>query len=389
MRSANTFILGSLFLTGGVFLGTFAARLSTPTPAPISSFVVSSEHTIIPRTALVPTKKTTKLAGLLLDEAGAPISGATLALSSQQTTSDATGRFLFPQLEEGLVSLRIHHPDYLTHQSDAMQAVPGNDLETTITLQRPRRVRVHITNKQGKPLAAVELTSPEHEPTITDSKGFAQLELAPEKTSPTRVMLGGFQPLLLLLGDEESIELKLQRPSALIGELLDAPKGTQLMLLPMHEGNLTTASYLVNASPLFSFQGLLPGPYQLWAKHQGRTWQLQELSLKEGETHVRLPFIAAPLSPGEACDEGFTPTVSVERQEGSLVVQKAAHELLAGDRIISIDGVSLGDENSFLASWAGARGSVARLVVERPASKRFLFLMLARTTEISCPNEAK
>jgi hypothetical protein len=387
VRRAQTFIMGGLFLASGVFFGTLAARLSENAPMARVVFHISSPEILShPKEQSPPKQNTTQLMGRLIDEEGQPISGAKISLLSQNTGSDAEGRFVFSRVEPGLVSLKVEHPAYLTYQSEPMQAVLGADLDETITLQRPRVVSIQVT-KQGRPVSSVEIVSPEHEAIFTDAQGLARVELSHQKTTTARVIASGFQPFLLLLGDEETIKLKLQRPASVRGELLDAPKGVQLMLIPMQEGKLSTSPYVTNADPRFSFQGLLPGSYQMWAKYQGKAWMLQDLYIKEGETQMKVPFLSAPLVADETCEEGFVPTLMTERQEGALVVQKTEGELIAGDRIISIDGVALNDENSFLASWAGARGSLVRLVIERPASKRFVFLTLPRNVELPCQDE--
>jgi hypothetical protein len=389
VRHIKFFLQGMIALSCGVFLGTLAAYL--PEQAPAQTFPPLLIESQAPATAPHVNAlrvESAQISGTILDKEGAPIVGATVSISEKDhTRTDLFGRFLFTNVSPGLVQVRVEHPEYFLFQSEPLQVIAGEDIEETFVLPKPRLVSVYISNQRKAPLAEIEIAAPEQSPIFTDLAGLAVMKLPTDQVASARVKVAGFQPMLLVFSTEGELSLTIPRPASLIARLSNAPEKTDLLLLPMSEGALTSSPVLVSAEQSFQTQGLLPGRYQVWARSRGEAWFLQEVNLTTGENYAEIAFVAHPEFTKESCEDGFAPLSSVTHQDGVLLVQKGERELLAGDRIVAIDGVPLHSEETFSASWVGARGSIARLTIERPAQKRFIFASVPRSVFVSCSSD--
>ncbi|MCI0627782.1 MAG: carboxypeptidase regulatory-like domain-containing protein [Acidobacteria bacterium] len=137
--------------------------------------------------------------GRVVDEGGAPLSGATIAADRsapidpglgfgglpQRATSNDDGSFILRGLDRGTYALRVDHPGHATRRVLDVEIQAGINQIPSIVLARQAEVRGRVTDATGKPLAGALIS------------GFAQeIDIKSEavSTGDGEFVLCGFPP---------------------------------------------------------------------------------------------------------------------------------------------------------------------------------------------------
>ena len=115
--------------------------------------------------------------GVVVDEAGKPIGGATLSVEETlvRATSDAEGRFRLRMAPTPYAAVNVHHAEYV----DTIEYFSPLDTEqeVRITLLRGARYRLRVVGRDRKPVAGARVTvTREQQHGVTGMWGWSQFE---------------------------------------------------------------------------------------------------------------------------------------------------------------------------------------------------------------------
>lgn len=183
------------------------------------------------------------LAGVVVDDRGRPIAGATVTLTSRtldeeteyEGTSamsgpitDADGAFRVPIDRAGAFDLEIHAPHYQTLTELAVQVLPGRETRVNLTLLPGFEIRGTVVGSRGEPLesALVEVSDDNMGRAVypgADSEGHFVLEELPQGTFRLRASATGYLPIERdVASGAAPVELRLQQGGRITGDIVVA-----------------------------------------------------------------------------------------------------------------------------------------------------------------------
>ncbi len=181
------------------------------------------------------------LAGVVVDDRGRPIAGATVTLTSRtldeeteyEGTSamsgpitDADGAFRVPIDRAGAFDLEIHAPHFQTLTEQAVQVLPGRETRVNLTLLPGFEIRGTVVGTRGEPLesALVEASDDNIGRAVypgADSEGHFLLEELPQGTFRLRASAPGYLPIEMEVASGAApVELRLQQGGRIAGDIV-------------------------------------------------------------------------------------------------------------------------------------------------------------------------
>jgi hypothetical protein len=212
----------------------------------------------------------TSLSGLVVDQDGAPVSGATVAplamargtipRRARQFVSDSSGvqtvdgRFTLQNLATGLESIRVAHPDYcpaFVHDIELQEDSPGNTI--TVTLRRGGAIRGHVYDAEGNPERGITLALWDRgarrefkdgrvATAVTDDQGFYEVRRLPER----------------LIYMQRDVYTRTWTEPGVCGQAIALTNG-KTSTLDFGGGARTTGQLIINGTPLSAGTVLLSG----------------------------------------------------------------------------------------------------------------------------------
>ena len=303
--------------------------------------------------------------GTIVDDNGAPISGAAVTGSNDGTgeisalvgharaVSDGRGAFRLSGLRLGSAQIRVEHLDY---RSATRQIELSGDTEVTLTLSSGFRVTGRVIDGDGNPVgdaavwpgAALEQHGYR---TTTDAEGHFTLGGLESRLATITAAKEGFAPATEIVeaasGDASAarVTLRLGSGFTLSGTLsgLDENELSSVEVRAIGPGGMLQdrAGY----DGTFTLQGLAPG-----------TWHLSAL-LPNGRTRAKLVTIdSADTVVDLAFGDGFTVSgtiISSHPLPETLRIVISGHDLSA-QRASSTTNATVGDDGSFVLTDVSA-----------------------------------
>lgn len=277
-------------------------------------------------------------AGLVRDEAGAPVAGASVhALPDPRgvpLVTDAEGRFVYSWSPTGgsraPVMFVVQHTE---RNLAAAVAVPAEKREVPITLKPGVTVRGTVVDAEGLALADAFTTArieidgqrgASAGRSVTGEDGRYELTaLPPGAKISVQVNLKGYGPAMCeagpisLQGSPKELPPLTVRAAALqiagvvVDSRGDALEGVRLRASGSGQPNRTALS---DAQGRFTFDKLCPGTVSIHAWTQGGIHRSQNVTAAAGDAGVEVVFPALPKIAGVATDEAGNPVVGAQAQ---------------------------------------------------------------------------
>ncbi len=226
-------------------IANFSLTLRKPGYVPAHVYWDGSKHPlVIPATKTFPLEKGTTIGGVVNDEVGKPIEGATVSITMPATESDlssyhffiaslatdARGRWRVDEAPANLgrISIRVEHPHYIQGSGKAAAGLDG----VTAVLNKGLSVKGSVVDAGGNPVPGAKVVlghdiwgtnAPEAK---TDDRGRFTIERC--KPGPTLITVQpeGFAPQFRDLrveetGDTGPVDFKLGPPSLIRARVVD------------------------------------------------------------------------------------------------------------------------------------------------------------------------
>ncbi|HSS48080.1 MAG TPA: carboxypeptidase-like regulatory domain-containing protein, partial [Thermoanaerobaculia bacterium] len=318
---------GALVWTGSRLLGPpvragadgkFRLTLSTVEEVSLEAAApgyLPSESRFVPRTATTPSvlrlEPAARLAGLVVDAAGNPVSQTYVRISMQglrrMTLSRPDGRFQLSGLQfQKSYEIKGFHRDFADGEVKARTAAPGQTAPPVKIVMRSGVTAFgHVVDGEGKPLQGVRVTLTSARsrrfPATTDAAGRFEVKAVDTGKLTLRARSTGFSPLsrpIEIPADATKFDLgAIEMPAAAVveGEVTDT-HGTPI-------AGAVVQSYLRSFDPFQWAEDLASPPPEVKTSSEGR-FRLADLPRgtpvqfqieHEGYIPLRVPGVEVPL----------------------------------------------------------------------------------------------
>ncbi len=260
------------------------------------------------------------VAGLVTDDAGAPVSGATVyAVASRlgfsrEAVSDGKGRFEVRGLGEGPFFVLATAAGYLPARRHRVEAGP---LPITLALSRPRRLEVSVKS-DGKPVAGNVLVTANHlrrQAVATGGQAAFDGLFSDEVTVAASLGDRASPPqVVTLTAPVTRVALELRAGGKLFVSVVDEadePVPSPRLVLFADGREEGGDERVAQTGELVQFGPLVPGGYQLWVEAKGFKAQRMPVVVGRGESTVEVSMAKAVVISGRVLDEYDRPAPGI------------------------------------------------------------------------------
>lgn len=233
-----------------------------------------------------------RISGVVIDDAGATIAGAEVAVQREaenargdsrprETKTDAEGRFALDGLEAGGYALRVRASHHELAVVPALQTPLAEPLR--VVLERTSRLHGQVLDAQGEPASAATVTiagsgvwPPKQ--LRADDTGHFSLEPVPSGVYELRARSGTavsepVEGVVVAPASGTEVNLRIEPGAALRGRVFDAEDGSPLsdLKVTLIEDALSGAPFEAetDAEGRFVFEGLRKTPHRVWIQAPG------------------------------------------------------------------------------------------------------------------------
>lgn len=217
-----------------------------------------------------------RLEGVVLDQAGAPVGGARVVLSTEpprDTRSEQDGSFFFEGLVPRTFTLHALAGDLV---GTVVHRLRSDSEPVVVRVRRGTSVQVRVRDIGGRPIAGAEVRPADlllaHDGVLTDAAGEALLRGIDNRGASIRATAAGYAPGMAMVLPEVSpsgvaaVELILRRGVAVSGTVRDEA-GRPIAGAMIDCSSMSVADQVTSdAEGRFRFPALSPGAYLVTAE---------------------------------------------------------------------------------------------------------------------------